>query len=101
MPPRWPRKPTRQDPEFRKLDDRYTLGFHIAIYITTATGLEFLSLLYRAEWSWLVPLLGWWALSLGLHSFWVLVIARYPVNPLYTELEVDPSLSEVDQSKLG
>ncbi len=96
MPPRWPRKPTRQDPEFRKLDDRYSLAFHIAVYLTTSTGLTFFYLLFRAEWSWLIPMLGWWGLSLGLHTLWILGIAKYP--PLSTELETpEPVASVTDQ----
>ncbi|MDX2273113.1 MAG: hypothetical protein NW237_14350 [Cyanobacteriota bacterium] len=85
MPPRWPRQPTRQDPDYRKLDDRYTLAAHIAIFLTSSTGLEFFHRLWRSDWPWLLPLLGWWGLGLGLHSLWVLVIARYPANPLYQE----------------
>jgi hypothetical protein len=78
MPPRWPRQPTRQDPEFRKLDDRYTYAAHIAIYLTAASGLTFLNMLYRANWFWLLPLLGCWGLGLGLHSLWIFFVATYP-----------------------
>jgi hypothetical protein len=95
MPPRWPRKPTRQDPEFRKLDDRYTFAAHIAVYLTLATGLEFFNLLWQAEWSWLVPFLGWWGLALGIHAFWIIQIARYPQTPEYPQYtELDPTPKE-------
>jgi hypothetical protein len=41
MPPRWPRKPSRRDPEFRKLDDRYTYATHLAGFLCSASGLVF------------------------------------------------------------
>jgi hypothetical protein len=94
MPPRWPRKPSRQDPDFRKLDDRYTFAGHVAVFVTAATSLEFFNLLWRAHWPWLGPLLGWWAVGLGIHAFWILVIARYPAAPFTSEvepIEADPT----------
>lgn len=86
MPPRWPRQPTRLDPEFRKLDDRYTLAFHIAVYLSTTTGLIFFKLLWHSDWIWFVPLLGWWGLALGLHTLWILKIIQYSPS-VHTELE--------------
>ncbi|MGY4611831.1 hypothetical protein ACVWXZ_002827, partial [Thermostichus sp. MS-CIW-38] len=47
MPPRWPRKPSRRDPEFRKLDDRYTYAAHIAVFLCSGSGLVFFQQLYR------------------------------------------------------
>lgn len=102
MPPRWPRQPSRQDPEFRKLDDRYTFAAHIALYLVSSTGLVFFNMLFQANWPWLVPCLGWWGLALGIHAFWIMVIARYPavadpVMPGLTELEPDtPDLQKID-----
>lgn len=78
MPPQWPRRPTRRDPEFRKLDDRYTLGAHAMIYAAVCSGAEFLNLLWRAEWAWLPWLIGVWGGVVAVNAFWVLVIARYP-----------------------
>lgn len=44
MPPRWPRKPDRQnDPEFRKLDDRMNFAVHTALFIATNSGVWFFS----------------------------------------------------------
>ena len=31
MPPSWPRKPNREDPAYRKLDDRMNFAVHLAI----------------------------------------------------------------------
>lgn len=87
MPPRWPRKPSRQDPEFRKLDDRYTFAAHIAVYLVCSTGLVFFNQLLQAYWPWLVPALGWWGVALGIHAVWIILIARYPVVSGLTELE--------------
>ncbi len=83
MPPRWPRKPSRRDPEFRKLDDRYTYAAHLALFLCSASGLVFFQQLYRADWPWLLPLLGWWSLGLGIHSFWIFFVARYPADPSF------------------
>jgi hypothetical protein len=41
MPPRWPRKPDRQDPDFRKLDDRMNFAVHVGICATVNSGLWF------------------------------------------------------------
>lgn len=93
MPPRWPRQPSRQDPEFRKLDDRYTFAAHLALYLVSSTGMVFFQQLFQAQWPWLVPVLGGWGLSLGLHAFWIIVIARYPAvahSPLPGLTELDP-----------
>ncbi len=86
MPPRWPRKPSRQDPEFRKLDDRYTYAAHVAVFLCVASGLVFFQQLYRADWQWLVPVLGSWAVGLGIHSVWIFLVARYPTPPGYGEV---------------
>ncbi|MFS8892032.1 hypothetical protein [Synechococcus sp. R55.2] len=103
MPPRWPRKPTRRDPEFRKLDDRYTYAAHIAVFLCSGSGLVFFQQLYRADWPWLVPLLGWWALGLGIHSFWIFFVARYPVEAGFGELtpgaHENPTAAETDPSR--
>ncbi|NJK62655.1 MAG: Pr2TM family membrane protein [Synechococcaceae cyanobacterium SM2_3_1] len=81
MPPRWPRQPSRQDPEFRKLDDRYTYAAHIAIYLTAASGLTFFNMFYQASWPWLLPVLGCWGLGLGLHTLWIFFCGLLPSVP--------------------
>ena len=41
MPPRWPRKPTRQDPAYRRLEDRINFAVHVAGFIAVNSGLWF------------------------------------------------------------
>jgi len=77
MPPRWPRKPSRRDPEF----------------LCSASGLVFFQKLYRADWPWLLPLLGWWGLGLGIHSFWLFFVARYPDDPSFRDPANEDSAS--------
>lgn len=90
MPPRWPRKPSRRDPEFRKLDDRYTYAAHLAVFLCSASGLVFFQQLYRADWPWLVPLLGWWGLGLGIHSFSIFLWpATLPIQVLWSSPEAN------------
>ena len=61
MPPRWPRKPDREnDPAFRKLDDRMNFAVHVAIFAASNSGLWFVeTLLKRGDvWApWVT--LGW------------------------------------------
>jgi hypothetical protein len=67
MPPRWPRKPDRKDPDFRKLDDRMNFAFHVAVAATS--------------WEWLTPLtLGWVGVVL-LHLIYISAIANYDQTP--------------------
>ncbi len=32
MPPRWPRKPDRKDPAYRRLEDRINFAVHVALF---------------------------------------------------------------------
>ncbi|NJM49135.1 MAG: hypothetical protein HC860_25650 [Alkalinema sp. RU_4_3] len=41
MPPRWPRVPTRDDPAFRRVDDRMTFATHVAATIALNSGCWF------------------------------------------------------------
>ncbi|GAB4218231.1 MAG: hypothetical protein OHK0012_26190 [Synechococcales cyanobacterium] len=77
MPPKWPRRPTRRDPEFRKLDDRYTLAANAMLFATVCLGAEFFNLLWQAQWSWLPWLAGGWGTVVVINALWVLLIARY------------------------
>ena len=45
MPPRWPRQPDRNDPAYRKLDDRMNFAIHVALFAVTNSGLWFFRLL--------------------------------------------------------
>ncbi len=42
MPPRWPRKPDRNDPDYRRLDDRMNFAMHVALFAVVNSGLWFL-----------------------------------------------------------
>jgi len=41
MPPRWPREPDRNDPAYRRLDDRMNFAVHVAIFAASNSGLWF------------------------------------------------------------
>jgi len=82
MPPRWPRKPTRQDPAYRRLEDRINFAVHVAACIAVNSGLWFFHTL-NPEWvvwakwvtlPWLVGLVG--------HGIYIFVIADYSPAPL-------------------
>jgi hypothetical protein len=77
MPPRWPRVPTRDDPAFRRLDDRVTFATHVAGTIAVNSGCWFFRILQKADWSWTLPLtIASAAVLLG-HGIYVFVIADY------------------------
>lgn len=85
MPPRWPRKPDRADPAFRKLDDRMNFATHVAIFAATNSGLWFfrnLGFLQADPAPGGLPGTPWitaiWALVLVAHGVFVFAIARYP-----------------------
>ncbi|MDJ0799422.1 MAG: hypothetical protein QNJ51_21830 [Calothrix sp. MO_167.B12] len=77
MPPRWPRKPDRNDPDYRKLDDRMNFAVHVAIFAATNSGLWFFHNFLATNWQWL----SWFTLSwLGLlltHLIYISAIANY------------------------
>jgi hypothetical protein len=77
MPPRWSRIPTRDDPEYRRLDDRMTFATHVALYIALNSGMWFLRLLWRADWGWTPVVSAVWAAILIGHAIYVFAIADY------------------------
>lgn len=77
MPPRWPRQPTRQDPAFRKLDDRMNFALHVAIFAATNSGIWFVREVQSASWSWPVWFTGAWLLALVAHAVFIFAIANY------------------------
>lgn len=77
MPPRWSRIPTRQDPEFRKLDDIMNFAVHVAIFAAMNSGVWFVRTLQHQDWSWTLWLTGGWALALAAHAIYVFAIADY------------------------
>jgi hypothetical protein len=79
MPPRWPRKPDRNDPEYRRLDDRMNFAVHVAIFLAINSGLWFFHNIQSADWPWLLTLNGAWAAILLLHLIYIAAIADYSV----------------------
>ncbi|HEY9887022.1 MAG TPA: 2TM domain-containing protein [Candidatus Obscuribacterales bacterium] len=77
MPPRWPRKPDRRDPAFRKLDDRMTFALHVAIFAATNSGLWFAHQINSAWVPWVSTLTLAWLAGLGLHAVYIFAIADY------------------------
>ncbi len=77
MPPRWPRKPDRNDPEFRRLDDRMSFAFHVALFAACNSGLWFVRTIKVADWSWTIWVTGIWAGVLLLHLIYIGAIADY------------------------
>lgn len=77
MPPRWPRKPDRNDPDYRRLDDRMTFAVHVAIFAACNSGIWFFRTLQYANWQWAYWVTGVWALILLSHGIYIFAIADY------------------------
>jgi len=77
MPPRWPRKPDRGDPAYRRLDDRINFALHVAIFAAVNSGVWFWQQLQVQGWPWTFWLTGTWLLVLGLHGVYIFAIANY------------------------
>ncbi|MCM1983480.1 2TM domain-containing protein [Lyngbya confervoides] len=77
MPPRWPRKPDRNDPEYRKLDDRMTFAVHVALYLAVNSGLWFFYLIEVLPWPWISTFSLVWAILLCTHAIFIFTIAKY------------------------
>ena len=81
MPPRWPRKPDRKDPEFRRLEDIINFAVHVAAALAVNSGLWFVETIKQVHWSWLIWVSGIWGGVLICHCLYVFAIADYsPVN---------------------
>ncbi|MGJ3248437.1 MAG: 2TM domain-containing protein [Elainellaceae cyanobacterium] len=78
MPPRWSRKPDRNDPDYRRLDDRMNFAVHVAIFAATNSGLWFGHLFQNQAWPWVVWVTGIWAIALVAHGVYIFAIAQYP-----------------------
>ncbi|GAB1540397.1 hypothetical protein NUACC21_30660 [Scytonema sp. NUACC21] len=81
MPPRWPRKPDRKDPAYRKLDDRMNFAVHVAIFALFNSGLWFFHNLNNATWEWLPWLTASWLVVLLVHLIYISAIANYSETP--------------------
>ncbi len=77
MPPRWPRKPDRKDPAFRKLDDRMTFATHVATFAAINSGLWFFHNFKSATWEWLPWVTASWLVVLISHLIYISAIANY------------------------
>ncbi len=81
MPPRWPTKPDRQDPAYRKIDDRMNFAVHVAIAATVNSGLWFVHNLKGFTWDWLPWLTISWVVVLLVHLIYISAIANYSQTP--------------------
>jgi integral membrane sensor domain MASE1 len=77
MPPRWPREPDRQDPDYRKLDDRMNFAVHVATFAAFNSGAWFVRILKEATWTWPLWMTGIWASVLLAHGIYIFAIANY------------------------
>ena len=77
MPPRWPRKPDRNDPEYRRLDDRMNFAIHVGLFSATNSGLWFVHNLQKADWPRAITVTGGWALVVLAHAVYHFAIADY------------------------
>ncbi len=86
MPPRWPRKPDRNDPSYRRLDDRMNFAVHVAIFAVVNSGLWFFRVLGETSELGLPGGLPWtpwittsWAVILFVHAVYIFAIAKYDI----------------------
>jgi hypothetical protein len=84
MPPRWPRVPTRQDPEYRKLDDRMTFAVHVAAFTAINSGMWFFHIFLKNDWNWLTWVTLVWLGILVTHLIYISAIADYSETPKST-----------------
>jgi hypothetical protein len=77
MPPRWPRKPDRRDPAYRRLDDRMNFALHVAIFASVNSGLWFFNTLKPGSLPWTRWEALIWALLLLAHLIYIFAIADY------------------------
>ena len=80
MPPRWPRKPDRADPDYRKLDDRMNFAIHVGVFAASNSGVWFVHNLKAATWPWIIWFTGVWGVILLLHLIYITAIADYSVK---------------------
>ena len=90
MPPRWPRKPDRKDPAYRRLADRINFAVHVAIFAAINSGLWFFHTL-DSDW---LPWVGWFTLSwlaiLVGHAVYIFAIADYS-GPIPATADATPA----------
>lgn len=77
MPPRWPRKPDRRDPAYRKLEDRMNFAVHVAIFAAVNSGLWFAHNLNSNWVPWVSTVTLAWLAGLMGHAVYIFAIADY------------------------
>ncbi len=77
MPPRWPRQPTRQDPTYRRLEDRMNFAVHVALWLAVNSGLWFFHTLNPLWGSWVPWLTLPWLAALVSHGVYIFALADY------------------------
>ncbi len=77
MPPKWPRKPDRADPAYRKLEDRLNFAVHVAAFTAFNSGGWFYHNLAPGQLAWLPYITLPWAAGLLGHGIWAFAIASY------------------------
>ncbi len=81
MPPRWPRKPDRRDPDYRRLDDRINFAVHVGLFAAVNSGIWFFRTLLYADWRWAYLVTGLWGAILVGHAVYIFAIANYSPLP--------------------
>jgi hypothetical protein len=77
MPPRWPRKPDRKDPAYRRLDDRMNFAVHVALFAACNSGLWFFNTVNPGSLPWVRWVTLSWSVLLLAHLIYVFAIADY------------------------
>jgi hypothetical protein len=77
MPPKWPRKPDRADPAYRKLEDRINFTVHVAAFTAFNSGLWFFHEMTPGILLWLPKFTFVWIGLLVAHGTWLFAIASY------------------------
>ncbi|MGD1908071.1 MAG: 2TM domain-containing protein [Leptolyngbyaceae cyanobacterium] len=77
MPPRWPRKPDRRDPAFRRVGDRINFAVHVALFGAVNSGLWFAHQINPVWVPWVATVTGVWLVPLIGHAVYIFAIADY------------------------
>ncbi|MEM6256523.1 MAG: hypothetical protein AAF821_26745 [Cyanobacteria bacterium P01_D01_bin.156] len=80
MPPKWPRKPDKADPAYRKLEDRINFAVHVAAFAAVNSILWFLHELMQGTLMWLPKFSAVLLSLLMVHGIWVFMIATYQTS---------------------
>lgn len=84
MPPRWPRQPDRNEPAYRRLDDRMNFAVHVALFAASNSGLWFTRQVQAQAWPWTLWITAGWGLGLVAHGVYIFAIANYATSDTST-----------------